>query len=140
MPEKISIGDALESLAHWNGMLRNGKTYDEEVHVRMRQYRLAVKGWKELSVYVLRQDDFGIIVNDARGSRWMRNHTSDNEVFAEIDANEYERREATRAALTNPDLAKDAWRYACTRSHMPSGTLTPYDAPKSGWVRHAKAS
>jgi hypothetical protein len=79
------------------------------------------------------------VVNDVRGALWKSRHTSDNELFAEIDAAEYERRESARAEMADIGRANDAWRYAFTRSHMPSVSLTPVDKPKSGFVRHSPA-
>lgn len=135
-PDYINTSVALEQLARWRHLVANGLPYSHEAHVRIRQHRLALRGWKQLAVYVVHGDNFGFVVNDVRAARWMRNHTSENELFAEIDRGEYERRESARAEIASLDRAKDAWQYAFTRSHLVGGTLTPQDRPKAGWTRH----
>lgn len=134
-PDRIDITQAHEMFKNWKGALDRGARYTQEAYVRLRQAKLATKGWRQVAVYRLRNDDFGMIVNDAQGSQWMRNHTSDNEVFQEIDDIEYQRRKAARAEIASIDRAKDLCRYVNTRSHAPGISLTPPDRIRSGYQR-----
>jgi len=67
----------------------------------------------------------GAVVEDFRRMLWKLRHTSDAELFRELEAAQDKDRLAARADLTDPARARDAWRYAFTLSH----SVTRHDHP-----------
>lgn len=139
-PNALVRLQAIEMLDNWTANVGAGKRLSPEGKARVRFAQLALIGVRPVELYRLVGTPDGSVVMDFERSRWRWLHTSDADAERQIDESDRERAQLSHGALTNPDLAKEAWRYAFTRSHMPSASLTLYDAPRSGWTRHAKAS
>lgn len=129
----VARGIAEQMLDNWTANVSAGARLSHQGKVRVRFAQLTMLGFRTVQQYRIKDVD-SRIVRDFERSRWLWLHTSENEFWRRIDATD--ERDAARAQISNPDLAKDAWRYAFTRSHMPSASLTPDLGPKAGWSRH----
>jgi hypothetical protein len=134
-PDRIDREVAWDGLKNWTASVRRSGRYDRTAHARIRQCRLALVGWRQIGVYVVRNDDFGFIVSDARASQWLRDHTSDNQLFQEIDAQAYEKRQAARAEIADRERGRAVYQYVKQLNVMPSASLTPKQPVRSGFQR-----
>lgn len=135
-PNALARAQAAAMIDNWTVNVREGKRMSPQGMARVRFAQLALLGVRPVELYTIHGAPDGRVVQDFARSRFRWLHTSQNAAEAQLDAGEQERQQASHAALTNPDLAKDAWQYAFTRSHMPSASLTPDIGPKAGWTRH----
>lgn len=138
-PSSLVRADACEMFDHWTRAVQgSGRRLSPSGRMRVRFAQLALLGVRPVELYtILWGEPDGRIVADFERSRWLWLHTSDNEMQQDLDDSGTVERDASRRALSNPDLAKDAWRYAFTQSHLVGGSLAPVDRPRSGWVRHS---
>lgn len=123
--------------ANWTRAVRQGAKLSAQGQQRVRFAQLAMLGFRPVETYQLIGAPDGRIVKDFRRSRHRWLTTSDAELQRTLDDPAEERRAAAHAEIASVDRAKDAWRYAFTRSFMPSAARGPVDRVKAGWQRVA---
>lgn len=120
----------------WTRQIQVGAQLSERGKARVRFAQLALLGFRIVSQATITNDmQWARVVDGFRESRYRWLHAQEDGVLAELDAAETRRREEARRDVQDVDRAKDAWRYAFTRSHSMAVTLTPKDRVKSGWTR-----
>lgn len=141
-PNALVRAQAEAMLDNWTTNVREGKRMSPNGMARVRSAQLALLGFRPVQLYRIAGSPDGRIVQDFARSRFLWLTTSDNALLQQIDDTATERREAAQAEVGSLDRAKDAWRYAFTRSCMPSAARGPFDRTPAGWVRHdmSKAS
>lgn len=123
------IDTALRMLA-----ARRSKQDVEGAIGRLELALLGLQGWGQVAEYVIRGEPDARILKDYQVSKWLLdNQKYDGEVVDEIMGMQDAQRSATERDLADPDRARDAWRYAFTRSHLV--TQTYRNTPKSGRTR-----
>lgn len=141
-PNALARVDATHMLDSWTSAVqRSQKKLSPSGRQRVRFAQLALLGVRPVELYtIIGGEPDSRIVQDFKESRYRWLHTSDNEMDRAIDSTE--KADASRAALTDVNLAKDAWKHAFTLSHTTSVSTTPLIPARSGWTRHtlSKAS
>jgi hypothetical protein len=112
-------------------------TIDARSRDRLELYLLGLQGARFVGApYLVQGEPTSTIVEDYQRMTWLFLHTPDEELFAAIDERQEKKIRDTRADLTDPARARDAWRYGFTINIAPGSSLTPAQPVKSGRVRH----
>lgn len=135
-PNAASRQAAITMLDSWSDAVLAGKRMSATGKARVQFALLALRGFRPVQMYhIAGGEPDARIINEFRESRWRWLHTSDNELFQHMDNLQDEQKARNEALLTDEGLARDAWRYAFTRSHAPGVSNTPKDRVRSGFTR-----
>lgn len=96
---------------------------------------LASMGARPIAEYFLQGEPTSAVVDDFRCRDWCYRHFSDNDVQRMLDAPHDDKLAESRADLTDVGRARDAWRYAFTRSHWYGDRPGRDRGPRSGFRR-----
>lgn len=135
-PNRAARKEAEAMFATWTQAIQKGAQLSAQGKARVRFAQLALLGFRVVTQLDLTNDmQWRTVVDDFRESRYRWLHAPEDGALKEIDALEERRREDARRGVEDPNRAKEAWKYAFTRSHSLAVSNTPKDVVKSGWKR-----
>lgn len=127
-------------LTNWTRNLQAGTRMSDFGRRRVRFAMLAYLGFRPVQQYDLIGAPDSGIVRDFAISQYLWRHAREDEPLGRQDIEKQSKIAAARADIADIGRARDAWKYAFTRSHLVGGTLTPAQRVKSGWLRHPISS
>jgi hypothetical protein len=133
-PNTVRRGIAERRLNTFVRAVSGGKRMSKRGIRKARAELLALQGFQPISEW--HGDISGRVIEDFIRSRWLMEHTSDDELFRQMDAETDALKEQARKEMQDEGRARELCRYVNTRSS--SDALTPKTTTplRSGWTRH----
>lgn len=118
--------------------LRNGSRLPmPAIRQRAAFANLMARGFVAIDTYDIQGAPTFAIVEDYRRAVWLAAHTTDDELFEQIEQRNAAAQMAARNDITDPARHRAAWRYAFTRSHaVTRRDQTTANSVKAGRIRH----
>lgn len=130
---------AVRMLDEFHNNVSTGKRLSERGKEKVRFALLALQGFRPVAEYTMPEPD-GSVVQDFARSRWLWLHTSDNELWRQLEGDMDRPGEEARKAIGDEGLAREAINHAFKLNFGRASIASTTTPVGSGRTRHITIS